>query len=308
MTRWIGWAAAALLALPGAAQAAACATVQMTPATLSLSSTSWDPTKGVQGVATFTVKATRASNGYRSARIVFIDTDTGTTYIGTLGPQYEITDANSATVSAPSGTAAPSSGASGGAQFQWSNGQGNDDSTQTFTTTVLPTATRDFSSGTVFTENLRYSITCYNNMGSAQSTDTNVAAPLALSLTVPSLVSLGIASAQTIDFGAFTTSTQTLQVNLKSTGPINVAVASANVNRLVLAGSVPPRATNAEIPYAMTLNGAAIANGSTLANRSRAGVLGTNWPLVLTLTGGLPSGKIAGAYSDIITLDLTPGS
>jgi hypothetical protein len=32
------------------------------------------------------------------------------------------------------------------------------------------------------------------------------------------------------------------------------------------------------------------------------------WPLVLTLTEGIPSGKVAGSYSDTITLTLSPGS
>ena len=34
----------------------------------------------------------------------------------------------------------------------------------------------------------------------------------------------------------------------------------------------------------------------------------TNWPHQLTLTGGLPTGKLAGSYSDTITLTLKLGT
>ena len=76
---------------------------------------------------------------------------------------------------------------------------------------------------------------------------------------------------------------------------------------MVLAGAVSPYPTHSVIPYTMTLNGDAIANGTSLTNRPRAGVAGSNWPLVLTLPEGLPSGKLAGSYADTITLTLTPG-
>lgn len=72
---------------------------------------------------------------------------------------------------------------------------------------------------------------------------------------------------------------------------VKVAVATTNVNQMVLAGAQTPYPMNSVIPYTMTLNGDTVANGSSLTNRPPAGVAGTKWPLILTLTGGLPDGQ-----------------
>ena len=107
--------------------------------------------------------------------------------------------------------------------------------------------------------------------------------------------------------GSFTTSAQTVQVLVKSTTSINVGLSTLNGSKMVLAGAVSPFPTNSTIPYTMTYAGTSIASGGSLSNQTRAGVGGASRALVLTLTGGLPSGKIAGSYSDTITLSLTPG-
>ena len=73
-------------------------------------------------------------------------------------------------------------------------------------------------------------------------------------------------------------------------------------------GAVTPFPANQSIPYTMTFGGAAITTATGLSNQTRAGVAGSNYPLVLNLTGGLPSGKLAGSYSDTVTLTITPGS
>jgi hypothetical protein len=285
--------------------AAACATVTFTTPTIS----GWNPLTGTNGTASFTANVTRITTGpsIRSARIIFLDNQTGVTNVGTSGPQYEVRDPSNNVVSAASGTAVPTS--STVTQFTWGNG-GTDLSSSTFTVQVLPTASQDFIAGTNYSEQLKYSIQCFGAPSARPplGADTNVAGAPTLSLTVPSLLTITTGSAATINFGNFTTTTQPVNIGLKSTSSINVAVSTTNINQMVLAGAVTPFPTNSVIPYTMTLNGDAIANGSSLTNRPRATVAGTNWPLVLTLSGGLPSGKIAGSYQDTITLTLTPGS
>jgi spore coat protein U-like protein len=164
----------------------------------------------------------------------------------------------------------------------------------------------DYVRGTVFSESLKYSIRCFDGNGKQGEIDSSQSPGPAPSVNVPSVVLVTTAGPQTINFGNFTTATQTLQVGVKSTSSVNVAVNSGD--QMVLAGAVAPYPSNSVIPYTMTLNGDTIANGTTLTNRPRAGVNGTDWPLVLNLTGGVPSGKLAGTYSDTITLTLTPGA
>jgi hypothetical protein len=127
-------------------------------------------------------------------------------------------------------------------------------------------------------------------------------------VSIKKVVSITTAGPQTINFGNFTTTSQQLQVGVKSTSSIDVNVQTANTNQMVLAGAVSPYPANSSIPYTMTLNGTTVSNGTSLTNQTRAGVAGMSWPLLLNLTGGLPSGKIAGTYSDTITLTLTPGT
>jgi hypothetical protein len=301
MRKWTMAVAAisSALIMSGRAEAANCASVSFgTPTAIS----GWNPLNNGTGVSTFTATATRDSNSVRSARIVFADNQAGTTFIGTAGPQYEINDSLSNQVSGPLGNTAPTSNSI--TQFSWGSGQGSsNDSTTTFTIRVLPSASTDWVSGTNYTELLQYSIQCFgqtSTMGSASGSASTI------SLTIPSLLQLTTGSPQTIDFGSFTTATQTLQVGVKSTSSINLSVTSGD--QMVLAGAVAPYPNNAVIPYTMTLNGDTIANGTSLSNRPRAGVSGSSWPLVLTLTGGVPSGKLAGSYSDTITLTLTPGT
>jgi hypothetical protein len=148
---------------------------------------------------------------------------------------------------------------------------------------------------------------CLKNNGTEAGINSLQSGPT-ISLSIPKLVSITTASPATINFGSFTTATQSLNVGVKSTSSVNVSVTTSNADKMVLAGAVTPYPTNSVIPYTMTLNGNTVANGSSLTNRPRAGVARTNWPLILSLTGGLPSGKLAGSYSDTITLTLTPGT
>jgi len=157
-------------------------------------------------------------------------------------------------------------------------------------------------------ESLGYSVACFqNNAHKIQGSDGPLTGP-ALSLTIPNLVSLTTASAATLDFQNFTTLVQQLNVGVKSTGPINVDLHTDNHMKMIRTGAPSPVADNSYIGYTMSLNGQAISTDPyLLSNAPRAGVGGTSWPLKLTLPSQ-PSGKVAGSYSDIITLTLTPGS
>ena len=187
------------------------------------------------------------------------------------------------------------------------NGSGGNSVAVSLQFTVLANTTEDFVGGASFTETLNYGIQCFQQNGNSNGTAGPLTGP-PVTVTIPKLVSITTGSPATINFGSFSTATQTLQVGLKSTSSVNVTVATSNVNQMVLAGAVMPYPSNSVIPYTMSLDGVTVANGSSLSNRPRATVGGTNWPLILSLTGGVPSGKLAGGYSDTITLTLTPGT
>jgi spore coat protein U-like protein len=160
-------------------------------------------------------------------------------------------------------------------------------------------------------ESLKFTLLCRRSQGNniVDGDANTLQSGPAISLTIPRLVSLITAGPQTINFGNFTTTTENLQVRLKSTSSVSVAVSTSNGGQMVLKNAVSPYPSNSVIPYTMTFNNIPVASGGTLANAGRAGLLTIKeWPLALTLTGGQPSGKVAGDYEDTITLTLTPGS
>jgi spore coat protein U-like protein len=234
-------------------------------------------------------------------KLIFLDNDAGSPIrLGSSGPKYTITLAGT-DYAFPSGTSVagqPAINIPGG---------GNPVLSQTFTVTIPANVSpvEDFVGGQQPAEAVKFTLQCLKNNNDEAGLNSVQSGPT-ITLTIPKLVSIITASPQTINFGNFTTATQTLQVGVKSTSSINVAVTSRD--QMVLAGAVQPYPTNSVIPYTMTLNGDTIANGTSLTNRPRASVGGSNWPLVLNLTGGVPSGKLAGSYSDTITLTLTPGT
>jgi len=296
MRNWTKIAVTALaLVATEPAWAANCATVSFSPTAPAIPT--WDPINGAQVQTTFTATVGSLTPGANRYRIIFLDNDSASPIrigSGTTNPQYSIRIGGT-------DYAFPSTGTTAG------NGIDNTAGTLTFTLAVpANTAARDYLGGTTYSEALRYTIECYNNGGS-KGVD-SLQSAVTLSLTIPKIVSITTASPQTIDFGSFTTTSQNLNVGLKSTSSVNVAVSTAKGGQMVLAGAVSPYPPNSVIPYTMTLNGVSVANGTNLTNQTRAGVAGATWPLVLTLTGGLPTGKIAGGYSDTITLTLTPGA
>ncbi|HKY82632.1 MAG TPA: hypothetical protein VJM09_14295 [Sphingobium sp.] len=301
MSKWMKLAGVALaFGIAQPAMAANCATVSFSVPTFQ----DFDPINGNYPTLSITANFTRIDSNAKSVRIIFADNDAGTPVkLGQSGPIYEIKANDGALIVSPSSNISNGAGALG--VFSGSTAS----TTLSF---IIPNTTTDFIGDTVFSESLKYSVQCYDNntngtgAGNAPS-DLGVPAFI-LPVRIKKVVSITTAGPQTINFGNFTTTTQQLQVGLRSTSSINVGVSTLRDNQMVLAGAVPPFPANASIPYSMTLNGTPVANGTNLTNQTRAGVAGMNWPLILTLSGGLPSGKIAGAYSDTITLTLTPGT
>lgn len=294
----------------GTAEACANVTFSMNPVNF----TAWNPINpGQQSVAvTATINRNITSgnpNSPRSYRIILIDnTGEASPVIGSTGPTYQVLSGAS-NILFKTGTVVTALSLAAVPTTNLGNGSGGDSVTQPLSFVVPANAGTDYIGGTVYIENLSYAVQCYTNTNGGGTTTTGgPSAANTVNLTIPKLVSITTGSPATINFGSFSTTTQTLQVGLKSTSSVNVTVATSNVNQMVLAGSVTPYPSNSVIPYTMTLDGVTVANGSSLSNRPRATVAGTNWPLILTLTGGVPSGKLAGSYSDTITLTLTPGT
>ena len=304
MSKWMMLAGVALaFGVAQPAMANSCATVSFTVPSLP----QFDPINGGYSPQTITANVTRNDNKADLVRLVLIDADSATTLrLQQSGPIYDIASGGTSILHA----SPYSIGSNDGATVNLSGNSGN--VSLTFSIQNLTNTSTDFIGGTTYTEPLKYSVQCYNTNGASGKTDTlgkdeNISAFTA-AVTIAKIVSITTAGPQTIDFGNFTMTQQQLQVGVKSTSSINVGVTTLKNNQMGLAGAGNSPPTNSAIPYTMTLNGTTVANNTNLTNQTRAGVAGMNWPLVLTLTGGLPSGKIAGSYSDTITLTLTPGT
>jgi hypothetical protein len=299
--------AVAALGLTGPALAAACATVSISPGTPTIPA--WNPINPAQQEVTFTATVTRIANSSKSFRLIFLDSNSNATPLRIAtnsGPRYQIVNTDSGTIiSYPSG-AQITSLSSPITNF----GNGANDSVLVNLKAVIPaniTPAEDFIGGNIYTETLSYAVQCFKSNGNSNATDGPVASGLTLSMTIPKLASIITATPATINFGNFSTTTQQAQIAVKSTSTLNVAVTTTNSGKLVRGGAVLPAPDNSLIAYGMKFNGNTVNPGSTLINQTRAGVLGSNYPLLLTLTDGIPSGKLAGTYSDTITLTITPG-
>jgi hypothetical protein len=292
---------AAMVAMVGAtpAFAANCAALSFSPTTISFNGT-WDPINPAQKTATFTATFNPVPSSTKTIRLIFLDNDSGSPIrLGSAGPQYHVT-LSSADYAFKSGTLVSTM------PFVAVNGS----TSLTFTVSVPANSGEDFVGGATFTESLKYTIECFNNGGSSVGLDT-LQPGIPISLTIPRVISLTSASAATVNFQNFTSTTDTTNIQLRSTSSVNVAIdtlyGTTAVNQMVLSGTSSPYPTNSAIPYSMTLNGTAVFKASSLVNQTRGGQIGTTYPLILTLPA-LPTGKIAGNYSDTITLTLTPGN
>jgi len=310
MSRW-SLLGGALLAAAAAnpALAAQCATVSFSPGSVSVPG--WNPiTPGAQQ-ASFTMMLTRVNTATTGIRIIFTDSNDSSqpVKLGTSGtasgPQYQVLDPSGNNIVYPLNTSISAVKPTPLVEYL------NKNSNNTVSVSLrvyVPSNTpgTDFGNGT-YGETLSYIIQCTNSGNNNNPIDGPTSGP-AVSLTIPNLVSLTTASAATLDFQNFTSLTQSLNVGLKSTGPVNVAIDSTNKLLMVRAGAASPYPDNSTIAYLMSLRSTNIPSlPAMLTNQPRAGVAGTTWPLVLSLPS-TPSGKIAGSYSDTITLTLTPGS
>jgi hypothetical protein len=298
-------------ALFGGGVANACGTgdVSVSFSSVTTPSPAWNPLPGgAASTATFSVTVTRTSSGnVDSARLVLRDANTGSPLrLGSSGPIYNIglSSSPATAVVFPSGALATS--ASNYLSFALPNS--NSSVKQDLTVTIpFNTAGEDFVGGAVFTEQLTYSIQCYKSNGQTTGGGLtgNAASP---TLTIPKVLSVITAGPQTIDFGTFTQTQQTLNISLRSTSSVNAGISTSNGNVMVRQGAVTPYPANESIPYSMAFNGVSVpAAGLSGQNYSRATVGGAAWPLILNLPS-LPSGKLAGLYQDVITLTLTAGN
>ncbi len=303
---------AALLALlkSGTALAATCATVTFTPGTPSIPT--WNPLNPAAQEATFTATITRVSNSFKSVRLIFLDSNSTVTptRIGTTtGPRYNIYNVDTGNIiSFASGTVISNTNPP---NLSFGNGS-SDVLTANLKVQILANTlpSEDFIGGSAYSETMSYAIQCFKSGGNGQpmATDGPIASNLTLSMSIPKLVSIVTATPSAINFGNFTTTVQQAMVTVKSTSTLNVTVNTDKGGKMIRSGAVAPYPLNSSIPYTMKWNSVVVAPGATLTNQTRAGVTGTAYPLSLTLTDGIPSGKLAGTYADVITVTITAGT
>jgi hypothetical protein len=301
-------AGAAALAAAQPALAAQCATVSFSPSSVVVPN--WDPITPAAQQSSFTMTVTRQSPNTTGIRLMFLDSNDQSQPVrlgtngGQSGPPYQVLDSTGTNVVYPAGGSVTT--LKGQPAFTWLNKNSNNTVSANFRILVPANSQgTDFSNGT-YGETLNYSIQCLNNGNSTNVVDGPVSGP-AVSLVVPNLVSLTTAHAATLDFQNFTSLSQQLNIGLKSTGPVSVQVDSTYKLKMVRAGAPPSPPDNSTIPYEMSLKGQNVGPLPATLSYTRAGVAGATWPLILSLTVP-PSGKIAGSYSDTITVTLKPGS
>jgi hypothetical protein len=288
--------------------AAQCATVSFSPASINIAN--WDPITPASKQASVTATITRANSSTTSVRLIFLDSNDRSqptklgTNAGASGPNYQVLTSSGVNILFPLNTAVNGSNAP---LLSYASKSTSNAVSATYTVNVPANAAgTDFANGS-YGETLSYAVQCFANGNKNNGSDGPTSGPV-VALTIPNLVSLTTASAATLDFQNFTSLTQQLNIGLKSTGPVNVAINSDNNLKMVRLGASAPYPDNSQIKYFLSLRTAKIPNTpTTLTGQPRAGVGGTTWPLVLSLPNQ-PSGKVAGSYSDTITLTLTPGS
>lgn len=286
---------------------AACATItlQSSPGTIF----NWDPITPALQEVSFTVRITRTDvQNSDNAQIIFVDSNSvlSPARIQTAaGPRYVILS-GAKIISFPQATAVTSNNS---LLVSWGNASQANFKDFTLKLQILAniTPTDDFIGGITFLETLNFTSACLKGNTNSNGTDTAATSPVIASVAIPKLVSIITAAPATINFGGFTQTSQTAQVSVKSTSTLNVAVASTNGSQMVRSGAVTPFPANQSIPYTMTFGGTAITSSTPLSNQTRAGVGGSTYPLVLSVPA-VPSGKLAGSYSDTVTLTISPGT
>jgi hypothetical protein len=306
MKLWRTWAAGAA-ALVVAQPALGCATVSFSPATLTIGS--WDPITPAAAQTAVTATIARGNSNVTGVRLILLDSNDRLSPVrlgsrsGMNGPPYQFLDASGANLLYPATTAVTAVNAP---VINFPSKGGN--SLQASLRLIVPANVpgTDFVDG-AYNETLSYAVQCFSSGNKSAGTAGPISGP-AVALTIPNLVSLTTASAARLDFQNFTSLTQQLNVGLRSTGPVRVDVTSTNGLKMLRVGASTPALDNSLIKYFLNLRGTDIPKTPiTLTNQPRAGVSGSSWPLVLSLPNQ-PSGKVAGSYSDTLTITLSPGS
>lgn len=298
MSKW-SLALSIVLIAPGSALAAtSCADVSFSqPATIG----NWNPIAPGQQQAGFTATITRATGSIKTVRLILLDASTTQPLqLSTSGPVYTVLNGSEGIVF-PSGTSVQT------ANTTLIDLGGNKSQNVPLTFTVpANSGAADWVGGASYVENLGYAIQCFTANGKVDSTSGPFSAGgPTLRLTIPSIVSATIAQPAVLDFQNFTSLSQLLNISVKSTASVNVAV--ANPGFMSLNGSTSPP-DNSKIGYSMTLDSAPVAAGSSSINRPRATVGGRPFPLLLTLAGNGASGKLPGNYTSTIVVTLSPGT
>jgi hypothetical protein len=272
----------------------------VTPATQS-----WNPLPGGAAVFfDFKVNVTRMGNT-RSVRLILVDADTGPLRLAQSGPAYEVTTPNGTINYAYSAGTAATATPEGLVISLPSASQ-----VQTDLRIRVPanSGDADYTGGTAYRENLSYSVQCYNASGTAIGGGLTGAA-VSPEVTIPRVLSASLTGQTTsgeVDFGNFASlNPAPLAINLRSTSSISVQVSTARGLQMVRTGAPATPAANDVIPYTLSLNNQAVTTSPFTFTASRVGVAQRTWSLQLGLPT-TPAGKRAGAYSDTITIELSP--
>lgn len=299
--------AGAVLLAPAQATAAACGTVTASPGTLLFSS--WNPLDGQAQDLPLTLTVQRVSASTRGVRVILHDSDTpAPPIVVSLAPamRYEVADnASGALIAFSRNTVIGAANAA----VRPINGAPTTSIAINARVRVFGNSgpVADYIGGRSFTQSFLYSIQCLNQQGQVTAQDLLVPANLALTVPIPRIASIVTARPSVIDFGNFTTTRQTILINVRSTSTLNVSANTQNGGKMVREGTPQPWPSYATIPFNMFFWDRKIIPGGTTVSTQRAGVPGRDINFMMTLPEGLPTGKLAGSYSDVITLEVTPG-
>lgn len=253
----------------------------------------------VQPVVLF---ATRGSGGGVGAENTaqFVDQESGSVRVGTNGPLYTIMYGSSMVV-VPRNAAPLSPGNT--FSFRFSSSGGGAEQVSGLQFIIDPGL--DVAAG-VYSESLDIQMKC-GGSGGNQPIELQ-SGVLHISVSVPStlIASLAGGSASgTLDFGDFSDPARTAMVNVYSTGPYALSIASDNNGYMKLLGAPPQAAdaSNARIAYTLTFDGRPVSTAASV-HFERTGVNGRQLPLAVTAES--VAGKRAGTYHDSIIVTFTP--
>jgi hypothetical protein len=290
----------ALIMAVAAAGGAHAACAQFTASPINVT---YDPL-GAQGVSQVvrqvTLMASRNENTVTEGSAQFVDQNSGTLRVGTGGPVYTVEESQK--VVAVDRSAAPANPAN---SFPFRFSGSGSAAEPVYGVQFVIDPGQDVPAG-VFSESLDMQMRCGGSDGN-QPVDLQ-SGVLHVTVDVPStlIASLAGGSASgTLDFGDFAGLTRTAMVNVYSTGPYALSIASENNGVMKLEGAPPQAADsgNARIGYTLTFNGRPVPAGTNV-HFGRTGVGGSG--LALSITAEPVASKHAGVYRDSITLTFTP--